>query len=68
MCVGGSAPEMPSLPERQAAKLPDGGSTANNTDQQRARRRALMSTVLTSANGTIGAPATTGRGTATTLG
>lgn len=68
MCVGGSTPDLPTLPERQAAKLPDGGSTANADVQQRARRRALMATVLTSPSGTMGAPATTGRGMSATLG
>jgi hypothetical protein len=62
-------PDTPAVPERQAAKLPDGGSTADRTDQSLARRRALMATVFTSPNGTMGVPTTT-TGTAgkTTLG
>lgn len=70
MCIGApSIPETPAVPERQAAKLPDGGSTADRTDQQLARRRALMATVFTTPNGTMGVPTTT-TGTAgkTTLG
>lgn len=68
MCMSGAAPEMPAVPERQAAKLPDGGSTRNDTTQMAARRRALMSTILTSPNGTIGAPSVSGAGTKATLG
>lgn len=68
MCVSGKAPDIPAVPERQAAKLPDGGSPVNNSTQMAARRRALMATVLTSPTGTMGAPSTTGTGTNTKLG
>lgn len=67
MCMGGT-PEVPTVPERQAAKLPDGGGTANDSAQRNARRRALMATILTSPSGTMGAPATSGRGGSATLG
>ena len=69
MCVGAPTPDVPKVPERQAAKLPDGGSTAQRTDQQLARRRALMATIFTSPTGTLGMPSVTGGGTgSTTLG
>ena len=70
MCMGGmgKAPDVPSVPERQAAKLPDGGSTTNSDTQMAARRRALMATVLTSNSGTMGAPSVSGTGTKATLG
>lgn len=68
MCMSGPAPEMPAVPERQAAKLPDGGSMVNSNTQMAARRRALMATILTSPNGTMGAPSVSGAGTKATLG
>lgn len=58
MCMT-KAPEVQSVPERQAAKLPDGGDTAARTSDTAARRRALMATVLTGPQGTMGAPSTT---------
>lgn len=67
MCMGGT-PEMPTVPERQAAKLPDGGSATNRDDQMAARRRALMATVLTSNSGAMGSPSVSGAGTKATLG
>jgi len=68
MCMSGAAPDVPTVPERQAAKLPDGGSTTNDSTQMAARRRALMSTILTSNSGTMGAPSVSGAGTKATLG
>lgn len=70
MCIGGtSVPDTPAVPERQAAKLPDGGSTAGRVDNMLARKRALMATIFTSANGAMGAPmTTTGTAGKTTLG
>jgi hypothetical protein len=59
MCI--SAPKMPTaqtIPERQALKLPDGGSTANRTDDEIRRRRAMMATAYTGAAG-IGNSAST---------
>ncbi|WP_375272058.1 hypothetical protein [Sphingomonas sp.] len=64
----GGTPEMPTVPERQAAKLPDGGSATNTDTQAAARRRALMATVLTSNNGAIGMPSVSGAGTKAALG
>lgn len=55
MCIGGSPPDPPTVPERQAQKLPDNGSTAGRTDDTLKRRRAMMATVLTSPTG-LGAP------------
>lgn len=69
MCIGGGVPSIPSVPERQVSKLPDGGSTAARTDDQLARRRALMATIFTSPQGTLGMPSVTGGTTgSTTLG
>lgn len=60
MCLP-KAPNVPSMPERQVEKLPDGGSTANRSDFNAKRRRALMATVI--APSTLGAPSTTGSAT-----
>lgn len=68
MCMSGSAPDVPTVPERQAAKLPDGGSPVNNDAQATARRRALMATVLTSPTGAMGTANVSGSGTKATLG
>lgn len=68
MCMSGKAPEVPPTPERQAAKLPDGGGTANSADQQSARRRALMASIVTGMTAKAGAPVVSGMGTATKLG
>ncbi len=54
MCM--STPDIPAVPERQAAKLPDNGAPAGATDTSR-RRRAIMAGILTSANGALGSPA-----------
>lgn len=63
MCLP-SAPDAPAAPaQRQSAKLPDEGATAARTDMTAARRRALMATVLTSPQGALGNPSTTGSGT-----
>lgn len=62
MCT--STPDVPTMPERQATKLPDSGSTANNSDAAAKRRRGLYASILTSPQGTMGAPTTS----ATTLG
>lgn len=52
-------PDQKALPERQSLKLPDGGSTANRTDDEIRRRRAMMATAYTGALGTGGAATTT---------
>lgn len=52
-------PEPVSIPERQALKLPDGGSTANRTDDEIRRRRAMMPTAFTGSIGLGNAPSTT---------
>lgn len=51
-------PTPQTIPERQALKLPDNGSTANRTDDEIRRRRAMMATAYTGAAG-IGSPAST---------
>lgn len=66
MCISTpKAPAVPDVPGRQAAKLPDGVDTTTRTADTQKRRRALMSTVLTSSQGVLGAPTTTA---STTLG
>lgn len=40
-------PDQKTIPERQAMKLPDGGSTAEMVDQDIRRRRAMMATAYT---------------------
>jgi hypothetical protein len=47
-----------SIPERQPLKLPDGGATAEFTDDAARRRRAMASTAFTGALG-LGSPTTT---------
>lgn len=58
MCIG-STPDVPTVPERQASKLPDGGSTSSRTQDSLKRRRALMATVLTGPGGLGSPPAVT---------
>jgi len=56
-----STPDVPTVPERQAAKLPDSGApqgAANNNT----RRRALIAGLMTSPQGVL-APAATGKPT-----
>lgn len=63
MCISApKAPDVPTIPERQAAKLPDNGSTAPRADETARRRRALMATILTSPGGALGTPSTTSLG------
>jgi hypothetical protein len=64
MCLSTpSTPDVPTIPERQPTKLPDGGSTANRVDSNARRRRAMMATILTSPGGVLGAPNTTASAT-----
>ena len=67
MCM--STPDIPSMPERQPVKLPDGGDLTQRSADQRRRRMAYAAAIGTSPTGTLGGPATTaGAGGATTLG
>ena len=52
-----SAPDMPTVPERQVTKLPDQGSKGAGNDTSRFRR-ALMAGLVTSPSGVLGSPAT----------
>lgn len=54
MCVG-SSPDISSVPERQAMKLPDSGAPQGSTDNNR-RRRAIMAGLMTSPQGVLGSP------------
>lgn len=58
MCMP-SAPDVPTMPERQAQKLPDGGQTAGRVSDNASRRRAMMATILTGGQGVLGAPTVT---------
>lgn len=49
---------MPTVPERQAAKLPDAGAPAGSTDNNRFRR-AMMAGLITSPQGVLGSPSAT---------
>lgn len=51
MCGIGKAPEVPTIPERQATKLPDQGATADTVSDRARRRRGMMASILTSAQG-----------------
>jgi hypothetical protein len=51
-------PKVQTIPERQALKLPDGGATAQRTDDEIRRRRAMMVSAYTGALG-LGSAATT---------
>lgn len=56
MCTG--TPDIPSVPERQASKLPDAGAptSASQTDRY---RRAMMAGLVTSPQGVLGSPTIT---------
>lgn len=62
MC--GGSPDVPTVPERQAARMPDGGNLDQRSSDQRRRRFAYAASVLTSPQGVLGQPSTT----ATTMG
>lgn len=53
MCMP-KTPDIPDVIERQAAKLPDSGSTARTGDAS-SRRRALMAGLITTPSG-LGSP------------
>ena len=59
MCVSTSVPDVPTTPERQAAKLPDGTQTADRVDDRARRRMAYAASILTSPQGVLGGAATT---------
>ena len=65
MCVG-STPDVPTVPERQATKLPDGSQAAERTDDRARRRMAYAASILTSPTGVLGQAATTSNMTPTT--
>lgn len=52
-------PDQKTIPERQAMKLPDSGSTADTVDEDIRRRRALMATAYTGQAAAGTAPAVT---------
>ncbi len=53
MCTP-KAPDVPSVPERQAMKLPDEG--LDLTKDTSKRRRAIMAGIITSPQGALGNP------------
>lgn len=66
MCVGGGVPDVPTVPERQATKLPDGSQAAERTDDRARRRMAYAASILTSPTGVLGQAATTANLSTTT--
>jgi hypothetical protein len=65
MCTAPKIPNPTTIPERQALKLPDNGSTADRVDADVQRRRALMATAYT---GSLGAGPSSMASTTSTLG
>ena len=57
MCV--STPEVPEVPDRQAARAPDGGEAGVRADDKSKRRMAFAASILSGPGGTLGAPSTT---------
>lgn len=53
MCA--STPDISSVPERQAMKLPDNGAPEGSTNNTR-QRRAIIAGLMTSPQGTVGSP------------
>ena len=46
MCMGApKTPDVPTIPERQATKLPDNGSTAAASDLMARRRRGFYASI-----------------------
>ena len=68
MCLGGGTPDIPAVPERQATKLPDQGSTSFSDKDSRRRRLALMAGLVTSPQGALGAVNSSSASTSSTLG
>ena len=48
-------PDVPTVPERQASKLPDQGAKTNDKANTNAMRRAMLAGMVTSPGG-LGAP------------
>lgn len=66
MCV--ATPDIPNIPERQAARGADGGDPTIRSNDRAKRRMAMAASILTPSGG-LGAPTVTAPGTAaTTLG
>lgn len=66
MCI--NSPDVPTVPERQATKTPDNGARSQSPEELKRRRRAMMATLITSPQGALGAPQTTGTATSQVLG
>lgn len=49
-----STPDVPTVPERQAVKLPDEGADVSSDRDARRRRRAMLSGLITSPSGATG--------------
>jgi hypothetical protein len=52
-----STPTIPTVPERQASKLPDSGASAAATGSNN-WRRAMLAGMVTSPQGVLGSPST----------
>jgi hypothetical protein len=59
MCGIGKTPEVPTIPERQAVKAPDQSAPDMGVTDRARRRRGMMASILTSAQGATGAVSTT---------
>jgi hypothetical protein len=53
MCT--STPDVPTVPDRQAVKLPDNGAPAGASTYG-SRRRAILAGLITSPQGLLGSP------------
>ena len=68
MCIV-STPDAPEpVPERQAARSPDGGDASVRANDRSKRRLAMAASIFTPQNGTLGIPAVTGAAPTSTLG
>lgn len=61
-------PAAAEVPDRQAARAPDGGVTAVRAEDKARRRIAMAASIFTPQNGTLGVPAVTGSGMKSVLG
>lgn len=59
MCVSGKAPDVPTIPERQAVQAPKSAEAVSSVTDRAKRRRGMMASILTSAQGATGPIKTT---------
>lgn len=56
------------VPERQAARAPDGGDATVRASDRSRRRLAMAASIFTPQNGTLGTPVVSGTATTSMLG